>query len=476
MQRPSYFTFPAIIPLLRRHCGQFQFQTMSSSSNPKLRASRESSHRPPGGARWIPILGLLILCSLVGWGAFHYANRRLPASEHRPHADRPPGREEPAAHPHQSRDPQRDLPTASTDSIATWVTQLNDDKLASKARRLAARQLAKNGSNESVAALKRALGDGSPFLRGAIGEALGESPNPQARTLLLDMIGSRDEAAARGAVRGLGLRGDAEAADILGNLLFNAQAPASFRTQAALALAEVGQPAALSALTRAATEIGDPEIAGSALEALGQRPFAETEAFFREYLASPQLSTEMKVAALEALGNSTGDAAALLLKFAADPNPEVRAAAAWSISVTETQTEIGQQLAGLLKQEPNSEVRARLYEALAGQDHYDRSAMLPLIQQESDPVARLAGLALAADWCRAAPTAELLGFFNQTAVPELKNTALNDNSAPNRFSSVIALRRGGTPDAALALQEIARLASDPKTAQAASSALRAQKK
>jgi HEAT repeat protein len=451
---------------------------MSSSSNPKSAASKEASHRPPEGIRWIAILGLVILGSLVGWGAFQYANRSPAAAKHRRQAGQPPGQEQPTAHRDQNLDPARNLPPASApaDSISAWVAQLNDDRLPSKARRLAARQLARNGSNESVASLKRALADSSPFLKGAIGEALGESPNPQARILLLDMISGRDETAARGAVRGLGLRGDAEAADILGNLLFNSQAPAGLRTEAALALGEVGQPAALSALTRAATEIGDPEIASSALEALGKRPFAETDAFFREYLASPNLSTERKVAALEALGNSTGDVAGLLLKFARDPNPDVRTAAVWSISTTETQAEIGQPLAGLLKEESNPELRARLYEALAGQDNYDRAAMLPLIQQESDPVARLAGLALAADWCRGAPTADLLGFFNQTAVPELKNTALNDNSAPNRFSSVIALRRGGTPEAALALQEIARLATDPKTAQAANSALRAHKK
>ena len=433
-----------------------------------------SKNTPNGDSRKPAARGTLalaaVVCVLLVWGYVHYAKKgsRPEGPLVAPVAQEPSskGRAEPAS-----------IPVASaTNAVSGLAAQLNDSNSAPKTRRQAARELARNGSDDSVAALSRALVQAPPYLKSAIAEALGGSPNPHARTLLLELVDSRDEAVARGAIRGLGTRGDPEAADVLANLLLNPQKSSELRTEAASALAEVNQPGAVAALTRAAREAGDPEVVGAALEALGQRPFAETEPFFREYLANPNLSTEAKVAALEALGNSTGDVAALLMPFASDPSQEVRAAAAWGISATESKADLGQQITGLLKQESDAEVRMRLFEALAGQQQYDRAAVLPLVAHEADPAARLAGLSLVGDWVHTAPTPDLLGFFNETAVPELKNTALTDTSPASRLASVITLRRGGTPEAGRALEEISRLAPDPRTAQAATSALQAQKK
>jgi len=289
----------------------------------------------------------------------------------------------------------------------------------------------------------------------------------------LDLISSADEATARGAIRGFALRGDGEAAEILSNILFNSQKSEGLRTEAALSLGDISQPAALSALTRAAIEISEPDISEQVLEGLGKRPFAETEQFFREYLEAPNRTEQSKVAALEALGNSNGDIAALALKYASDPNVEVRAAAAWALSATETHMDIGPQLIGLLKEEASAEVRARLYETLTGQEKFDVAGVLTIAQKESDPTARQAALGLLAETCRSAPTSELLTFFNETAVPELKNTALVDKDLQNRLSSVMTLRRAGTPESANALQEIVRQSTDRKTVDAAQTALRA---
>src|SRR5262249_27839157 len=155
------------------------------------------------------------------------------------------------------------------------------------------------GTDNSIGALKTALRDGSPYLKAAIAEGLGESPHREARSLLIDLINGADATAARGAIRGMALRGEAEAADILSNLLCNESKPASLRTEAALALGDVQQPAALNALVRATGEIQEPEILEQVLEGLGRRPWPETESFFRDYLASPGLTAESKVAAIE---------------------------------------------------------------------------------------------------------------------------------------------------------------------------------
>ncbi len=368
---------------------------------------------------------------------------------------------------------QSPLLLADTNSPeAQLVSQLLNPSLPLKTRRQAARALAKLGSDNSITALKTALRDGPPYLKAAIGEGLGESPHPEARTLLIDLIDGTDETAARGAVRGFALRGDAEATDILANLLFDAQKPESVRTEAALALGEVQQPGALSALTRAVSEIQDPAIIEQVLEGLGRRPFAETEQFFSDYLASPGLAAESKVAALEALGNSTGDVAALVLKYAVDPDPEVRAAAAWALSATETHTDIAPQLLELLKGETSPEARARLYEALGGQENDDSAAVLALVHNETDLTARQAGLGILAELCRSAPTPELLAFFNQTAVPELENRAVAAKDLQDRLASVMTLRRAGTPESASALENVVRQSNDRKIVDAAQAALR----
>lgn len=364
------------------------------------------------------------------------------------------------------------LPAGTNSPEAQLVSQLLNPSFPLKTRRQAARALAKLGSDNSITALKTALRDGPPYLKAAIGEGLGESSHREARTLLIDLINGTDEIAARGAVRGFALRGDAEATDILANLLFNTQKPESVRTEAALALGEVQQPGALSALTRAVSEIQDPAIAEQVLEGLARRPFAETEQFFSDYLASPGLAAESKVAALEALGNSTGDVAALALKYAGDPDPEVRAAAAWALSATETRADIAPQLLELLKGESSPEVRAKLYEALGGQDNYDSAAVLAQVQKETDLPARQAGLGLLAELCRSAPTPELLAFFNQTAVPELQNRAVASPDLQERLASVMSLRRAGTAESLSALQNVVQQSNDRKIVDAAQAALR----
>jgi hypothetical protein len=138
--------------------------------------------------------------------------------------------------------------------------QLLRDSVPLKIRRQAIRSLAKSGSDQALLVLKTAMQKGTPYLRASIGEGLGECTHPEARGLLAELANDAEETAARGAIRGMARRGDAEAIDLLARILFDPYKPESVRTEAALALGDIPQPAALSLLARAANESQDDTI------------------------------------------------------------------------------------------------------------------------------------------------------------------------------------------------------------------------
>ena len=365
--------------------------------------------------------------------------------------------------------PASEQPDAAT---ARLIALLHDVGQPLKVRRQAARELARLGSNAAMAALKRALQDGPSQLRAGIAESLGESPHPDATRLLLDLLNSNDEAAVRGALRGFAARGDSDAVDVLGRTLFDGQKSEAVRTEAALALGGVNQPAALTSLTRAVTELGDETLVEHALEGLGKRPLAETREFLTGYLDTPNVPTEARVAAVEALSQAPDEVGSFLLKYIGDSDPEVRAAAAWALSAAENVGEVRDQLVARLKQESDATVRQRLYQALTSQEQPDVLAVLSLVQQERNPDTRLTGLQLVAGACRGDNAGAVATFFNETAVPELQGTALGSANPQQRLLAVMVLRRAGTPIAVEALQEIVRKSPDPKVVEAAQSVLR----
>ncbi len=351
------------------------------------------------------------------------------------------------------------------------AAELLNESFPLKLRRTAAFELAKLGSDEAFAALNAGLFSTNSMVKAAIAESLGECPHAQAAGLLKRLLDDEDETVARGAIRGMGSRGDTAASEALSNILFDPDRLDDVRAEAALALGEIAQPEALAALTRAINEIQDEAIVEQIWEGLGNRPFSETESLFRSYLDSPNLSGEAKVMALEALANTEGNVAPLFLGYANDLDPEVRAAAAWGLVGAESQPEVTSRVLVWLQNESSAEVRQHLYQALSGQEALDPAAVLALAQKESDPSARLAALGLAAAASDTA-SSELLAYFNQTAVPELQATAVSGSDLGDRLSSVIALGRAGTPEALQALEEVARTSHDASTLQAIQSILK----
>jgi HEAT repeat protein len=437
--------------------------------------SEPAPNHTVSGREWRALaLGFAVMgCLLVVWKSFlardvvkvAAAGPREQTASSQPVAS-PETTEAPNPVPHS---PQ--VSAISDPDTAKLVVELLDPSVPLKQRRERARALARLGTDQAMAALRAALQDGPPYLKAAIGEGLGESPHPESMPLMLDLVHDADQTAARGAIRGLAFRGDAGSAEALHNALFDERMPESVRSEAALALGDVNQPAALESLTEAATQWHDGPLAESALEGLGKRPFSETEDFFRSYLQTPGLSADAKVAAIEALANSSTEAAPFLLSLAGDSDPDVRAAAAWSLIGTGGDTDLSASLVSLLQSEPDATVRSRLYQALANQDALDGSVVLALAEKETAPEARLEALALLAAASRAAPSAEMLAYFNQTAVPELKQAALTDQSSQYRLSSVTALARATTAESTAALTDISHQSTDPRVLEAVQAAL-----
>lgn len=322
-------------------------------------------------------------------------------------------------------------------------------------RAKAAESLAQKGTDAALAALKAAYASGPEELRVAIAQSLGKCASPECAKWLQEMLQDPSVLVARGAVRGLAEQNSPEAAGALVRLLSDANADMDLRTEIATSLSSVEQPGVTEALAELARSSQDDDLTSAALSSLGGRDFGQTEAFFKEYLQTPGVSPELRVAAVEAIAQAQGDPTAFLLSMASDKDSDVRTAAAWALSATEATGNAGPQLLDLLKSEKDPDVRLRLYQALRNQESFDTGTALALVQGENNPSARVAGLDLLAQAVRDTPTSQLQSFFDKTGIPELKQIASSAQSYDDRQAAVIALMRARTPAAMAALGELA---------------------
>lgn len=358
--------------------------------------------------------------------------------------------------------------------VSELLALIHNESAALGARRKAAKALGKSGSDEAFEAVKEILRESPSRIKAAIAEGLAESSHPDAKDLLFTLLDDQDEVCARGAVRGLGFMGSPEAVQKLVQTLHDENRPDSVRTEAALALGEMENPGAMVALMQAARSTEDPEIVQSILDGVGNRPISETREFFESYLQTPGLDSELKVAAIEALGNAEGAISDLLVNYTADADPEIRAAAAWALSASD-RGEVGGDVLKALEREQDPSVRLRLYQALGNQQEYDLSSALVLVKSERDEAARLAAYHLLASHPAAGEDRGVLQFLQAVAVPELKATALNERQEfHHRLSSIMALGRAGrsTSAATDALQEVVGAGVDPRVKEAAITAIR----
>lgn len=418
-------------------------------------------------------VGVLLGLAVVGLRLTHSEAPPKPAS-FKESAGQPPLRARSAPDPGTWPAPPEAaaLGQPNDPAVQALAAQLLNRNAPLEERLAAAHTLARLSSLPALAALRTALALDDSELRSAVAEALGECRRAEAAALLQQLAHDADELVACGAIRGIALENDARSAGILDEFLQDAANPIGVRTEACLALGEVANPDAFAALVRAANESTEPAVTEYALEGLGKRAFDETEPFFREFLATPGRGAEARAAALEALQNNEGDVAPLMLEYLADPQAPVRAAAAWALTTTDSPPDTGVRLMDALRTETSSEVRVRLYQAMATQEAYDASAVPALAQKETDPDSRLAALDLWAAASLKPDAAEVLDGFERLAIPELAQTAMRSDSGHQRLTAVMALARCRSPKTQAALQVLSRDSADPRVRDAANSALR----
>jgi HEAT repeat protein len=310
---------------------------------------------------------------------------------------------------------------AAQTPVEDLIRALKNNSLQMSERKAAIQALAKLGTTEATAALKAALTGGSEELRVAIAEGLGECTSPECTVVLLGLLKDSSDAIVLAAIKGLAQLGTPEAVTALTRLLNDPLRSGDLRSEAATGLGNVTGPEAMQALAQAAMTLGDEDLVPQVLNAIGGREFSETRSFFQQYIGSA-VSTDLRVAAIESLWQAKGDPNAFLAGYLSDSDAELRASAAWAMSAIDTAGNVGPQLLAALQGEQDADVRRRLYQALGNQKSFDTSTALALVQRETDPTARVAGIELLAASLRNNPTPEVQRFFDHTTAPAPKTT------------------------------------------------------
>jgi HEAT repeat protein len=360
---------------------------------------------------------------------------------------------------------------------AKMLAVLLDNGASLKERREAAWILAKEGDAETLLKLKQLLADATtmPELKAAIVEGIGNSDDSHKKEVFLSALNDQSEAVARAAVRGLSIIGDQDCIGILTDIAWSPDETDGIRSEAIMGLGRIPDPAAYQSLVDLYTELAKKNNAASdtdtdsleeIIASLGQRDISETDEFFDQILKEKQADPTLRAAVAEALEEAKGDVSPFLIKMLYDEDRQVRADAAWALANREEPGDISKEAQALLAKEPDADVRKRLYQALGNQENVDIDIVMPTILNESDSDARLAGYDLLAKNVGSSENAGLKERFENTIVPELKATALSEETLNFKLNAIIALRRANTEQSRKALGEIAAQSKDSRVVQA----------
>lgn len=375
-----------------------------------------------------------------------------------------PGSPAPAAVPEPSG-----FEEASIDPV-----RLTDPALSSKARLRLARQIGEKGD---PALWRTSLAMMLPVkVRETILESIGSSGRAEASGFLRDFLGDAEQGMRRAAVRGLAATGRAEDAQLLGEWMGRSGLAIEESTEVALALGGSRAPNSTEILLRAYPGAERDELVQCLILGLAQRPFGQTQNFFRQILGDPATDADRKKEALQALGQFDTVREDFFLPYLQSADPEVRSGAYLGMGVL-SEGNPGPRLLVSLQTEKDPQARLSLLESLGTQPSGDPWAMNRFALAETQPLTRIvAAKAVARSLEGRGPTDPAVKEFGRVWAPELARLAIEgSNTEGMQAVSALAIRRK-SPEVREALARIAANAQDTKVKAAAERAFQGIKK
>lgn len=354
------------------------------------------------------------------------------------------------------------------------ANRLADPSLSIKARLRMARQIGENGD---PVLWREALAMVLPVnVREAILESIGSSGRPEASGFLRDYLGDAEQGMRRAAVRGLAATGRAEDAQFLGEWMSRPTLAIEESTEVALALGGSRAPNATAILMQAYPKADRGELVQCLILGLAQRPFNQTQGFFRQLLGDPATESERKKEVLGALGQFDSVKEDFFLPYLQSADPDVRSGAYLGMGVL-SEGNPGPRLLVSLRTESDPQARLSLLESLGMQSSGDPWAMSRIAQAETEPLNRIMATKAVARSLDGRPSGDAaVQEFGRLWAPELARLAIEgSNTEGMQAVSALAIRKK-SPEARNALARIAATAEDTKVKAAAQKTLQGNPK
>jgi hypothetical protein len=270
-------------------------------------------------------------------------------------------------------------------------------------------------------------------------ECIGESGRGEASVFLSGVLNADLQEIRRAAIRGLAATGLPSDAALLREIMVSPSLAIEETTEAALALGGTKASNATGLLVQAYARDGSEELQQCILIGLSQRPFQESESFFRQMLANPSESPSRKKEALESLGQFDSVKDVFFLPYAESPEVEVRRGAYQGLGKL-AESQMGHLLLDFLQKEKEELARADIYEALYSKNCGNRVLLNQVAGNETDPLIRIiAGHAVGCSLQGLSESDPMVGVFERQWLPELMQSALH-GGATEGMQAVFALR------------------------------------
>ena len=237
--------------------------------------------------------------------------------------------------------------------------------------------------------------------------------------------------------------------------------PIEEAAQAALALGQMSDPSITPWLIDKWGSVKEGDLKRALLETLVERPYGQTGRFLSSLLTETNVSAEIKSGVLVGLGFHQDAPLATILPYASNRDEMVRLGA-YEALVYRPEARVGQKLLNQAKGESEAALRAQAYEAAGNQADVFPVHMKIAAQTETDAAARLrAERAWGAAVGRAGNAQDRVN-FDQEAVPQLLQEALENPDPGEQRAALQALAMARTPAAREALQKISQQSSSPR--------------